>query len=115
VVQCLHDPHTAPMQVTGIADNLLLDAPATFAERTAIAQVDLDVREHRNRPTSELAVMSRQIMATMFSRLGIDDSAAGLTQFGSEDDPFHGVTAPVSFDDRPPMKQLVGGATQNAV
>ncbi|OZF05533.1 MULTISPECIES: glucosyl-3-phosphoglycerate synthase [Nocardiaceae] len=72
----------------------------------SIGQVGLGVREHRNRPTSELAVMSRQIMATMFGRLGIADSAVGLTAFGSEGDPFFGVTSDVLGLDRPPMNEV---------
>lgn len=78
----------------------------------SIGQVGLGVREHRNRPTSELAVMSRQIMATMFGRLGIADSAVGLTAFGSEGDPFFGVTSDVLGLDRPPMNEVSATASE---
>uniref|UniRef100_UPI001C24BAE3 glucosyl-3-phosphoglycerate synthase n=1 Tax=Nocardia alni TaxID=2815723 RepID=UPI001C24BAE3 len=47
----------------------------------AITQVDLGTRRHRNRPTHELAAMSRQIAATLLDRLGIRDSGRGLPQF----------------------------------
>ncbi len=47
----------------------------------AIAQVNLGVRAHRNRPLTELGAMSRQIIATLLSRCGIPDSGVGLTQF----------------------------------
>ena len=40
----------------------------------AIAQVNLGVRAHRNRPLTELATMSRQVIATLLSRCGITDS-----------------------------------------
>ncbi len=36
-----------------------------------IAQVNLGVRTHRNRPLTELASMSRQVIATLLSRCGI--------------------------------------------
>ena len=47
----------------------------------AIAQVNLGVRAHRNRPLTELGAMSRQVIATLLSRCGIPDSGVGLTQF----------------------------------
>ncbi|SNS40572.1 glucosyl-3-phosphoglycerate synthase [Rhodococcoides kyotonense] len=71
----------------------------------AIGQVNLGVRAHRNRPTAELAMMSRQIIATMFGRLGIADSAVDHVVFGSEHDPFHSVTGSLMATDRPPMNR----------
>jgi len=68
----------------------------------AIAQVNLGVRAHRNRPLAELGAMSRQVIATLLSRCGISDSGVGLTQF--LDDGPH--TSPVSMVDRPPMQGL---------
>ncbi len=83
----------------------------------AIAQVNLGVRAHRNRPLAELGAMSRQVIATLFSRCGIPDSGVGLTQFfadgcegpGAEGSGVEGYTqhtSPVSLADRPPMKVL---------
>ena len=72
----------------------------------AIAQVNLGVRAHRNRPLDELGVMSRQVVATLLSRCGIDDSGVGLTQFFTGADGFVPRTAPVSLEDRPPMNTL---------
>ncbi|OBK37335.1 glucosyl-3-phosphoglycerate synthase [Mycobacterium sp. 1165196.3] len=78
----------------------------------AIAQVNLGVRAHRNRPLAELGVMSRQIIATLLSRCGIPDSGVGLTQFvadGPEGSDFQGYTqrtSPVSLADRPPMQAI---------
>jgi glucosyl-3-phosphoglycerate synthase len=74
----------------------------------AIAQVNLGVRAHRNRPLPELGAMSRQVIATLLSRCGIPDSGVGLTQFVA--DGGYGYTAhtsPVSLVDRPPMKGLM--------
>jgi len=47
----------------------------------AIAQVNLGVRTHRNRPLRELGPMSRQIVATLLTRCGVPDSGVGLSQF----------------------------------
>ncbi|MDT5347350.1 MAG: glucosyl-3-phosphoglycerate synthase [Mycobacterium sp.] len=74
----------------------------------AIAQVNLGVRAHRNRPLAELGAMSRQVIATLFSRCGIPDSGAGLTQFFPENGYAHYTqhTSAVSLVDRPPMNVL---------
>lgn len=86
----------------GVEIGILLDTYDRLGV-DAIGQVDPGVREHRNRPSSELAMMSRQIMATMFGRLGIPDSTQEHRVFGLGDDPFHAVTSPLMTDDRPPM------------
>lgn len=72
----------------------------------AIAQVNLGVREHRNRPLTELAAMSRQVIATLFARCGVPDSGVGLTQFFADGDDFTPRTSEVSLVDRPPMNTL---------
>jgi glucosyl-3-phosphoglycerate synthase len=75
----------------------------------AIAQVNLGVRAHRNRPLAELGAMSRQVIATLLSRCGIPDSGVGLTQFFADGADGYGYTAhtsPVSLADRPPMQGL---------
>jgi glucosyl-3-phosphoglycerate synthase len=78
----------------------------------AIAQVNLGVRAHRNRPLTELGAMSRQVIATLFSRCGIPDSGVGLTQFFADGlDSYGGArytqrTSAVSLVDRPPMNGL---------
>jgi glucosyl-3-phosphoglycerate synthase len=72
----------------------------------AIAQVNLGVRAHRNRPLEELGAMSRQVIATLLSRCGIPDSGVGLTQFLPAGDGYTQHTLPVSLADRPPMSVL---------
>lgn len=72
----------------------------------AIAQVNLGVRAHRNRPLAELGPMSRQIVATLLSRCGIPDSGVGLAQFFVDGDSYTPRTSPVSLADRPPMNAL---------
>jgi glucosyl-3-phosphoglycerate synthase len=75
----------------------------------AIAQANLGVRAHRNRPLAELGVMSRQVIATLLSRCGIPDSGVGLTQFMADGPEGYGYTqhtSPVSLADRPPMQAI---------
>ncbi|MCW2653421.1 MAG: glucosyl-3-phosphoglycerate synthase [Mycobacterium sp.] len=69
----------------------------------AIAQVNLGVRAHRNRPLTELGGMSRQVIATLLSRCGISDSGVALTQFFADGDGYTPRLSPVSLADRPPM------------
>lgn len=72
----------------------------------AIAQVNLGVRTHRNRPLTELASMSRQVIATLLQRCGIPDSGVGLTQFFADGEDYTPRTSTVSLADRPPMASL---------
>lgn len=89
----------------GVEIGLLID---TFDRLglDAIAQVNLGVRAHRNRPLEELGAMSRQVIATLLSRCGIPDSGVGLTQFLPAGDGYTQHTSPVSLADRPPMNVL---------
>lgn len=89
----------------GVEVGLLIDAYDRLGI-SSIAQVNLGVRVHRNRPLTELAVMSRQVIATLLSRCGIDDSGVGLTQFFADGDTFTPRVNDVSLADRPPMNTL---------
>ena len=95
----------------GVEIGILIDTYHRYG-LDAIAQVNLGVRTHRNRPISELGPMSRQIIATLLTRCGIADSDVGLTQYfphlaadGSPDG-YSTRTSQVSLDDRPPMNTL---------
>jgi glucosyl-3-phosphoglycerate synthase len=89
----------------GVEIGLLIDTYDRLG-LDAIAQVNLGVRAHRNRPLPELGTMSRQVMATLLSRCGIQDSGVGLTQFFADGDGFTPRTSSVSLEDRPPMNTL---------
>lgn len=89
----------------GVEIGLLLDTFDTFG-LDAIAQVNLGVRAHRNRPLTELGVMSRQVIATLLSRCGIADSGVGLTQFFADGNDVIPHISSVSLADRPPMNTL---------
>ncbi|BCK56759.1 glucosyl-3-phosphoglycerate synthase [Nocardia wallacei] len=90
----------------GVEIGLLLDTWRRHGA-SAIGQVDLGTRVHRNRPTHELAVMSRQIVATMLDRLGIGDSGTGLTQYRPDGAGWRRHTTTVSLEDRPAMADLL--------
>lgn len=89
----------------GVEIGLLIDTYDRLG-LDGIAQVNLGVRAHRNRPLTELGAMSRQVIATLLSRCGIPDSGVGLTQFFVDGDGFAPRTSSVSLADRPPMNTL---------
>ncbi|MFT4124907.1 MAG: glucosyl-3-phosphoglycerate synthase [Gordonia sp. (in: high G+C Gram-positive bacteria)] len=90
----------------GVEIGLLIDTYDRYG-LGGIAQVNLGVRTHRNRPLIELGVMSRQIVGTLMRRCGLGDSGVGLTQFTAESDgTFTPHTTEVYLEDRPPMKTL---------
>lgn len=91
----------------GVEIGLLLDTYDRYG-LSAIAQVNLGVRKHRNRPLSELGAMSRQIVGTMLGRCGVPDSGAPLTQFVVDGDSFVPRQTHVNLDDRPPMATITG-------
>ena len=86
----------------GVEIGILLDTYDAYGF-DAIAQVNLGVRTHRNRPLHELGPMSRQIIATLLGRCGIPDSGVGLTQHFPDGSTR---TSTVSQADRPPMKEF---------
>jgi glucosyl-3-phosphoglycerate synthase len=89
----------------GVEIGLLIDTYDRLG-LDAIAQVNLGVRAHRNRPLAELGPMSRQVVATLLSRCGIPDSGVGLTQFFVDGDGYTPRTSAVSLADRPPMNAV---------
>jgi len=89
----------------GVEIGILIDTYDRFG-LGAIAQVNLGVRTHRNRPLTELGPMSRQIIATLLTRCGIADSGVGLTQFIPDGDGYQTRASTVSLVDRPPMNTL---------
>ncbi|WP_405139022.1 glucosyl-3-phosphoglycerate synthase [Nocardia sp. NBC_01388] len=89
----------------GVEIGILIDAWQRYGAQS-IAQVDLGTRIHRNRPTHELAVMSRQLIATLLDRLGIHDSGIGLALYRPEGNSWRRTVSTVSVADRPPMASM---------
>ena len=85
------------VQGYGVDLGLLLDLAARYVA-PALAQVDLGVRVHRNRPLEELAPMATVILRTALARAGVD-VAGGPTLLSTPGaDPVS-----VAFGERPPL------------
>jgi glucosyl-3-phosphoglycerate synthase len=87
----------------GVEIGLLVDVVFRFGIQ-AVTQVDLGVREHRNRPLDELGPQALAILATVLRRAGIDACdppfVAELIRY---DDQLEPVPVPVVVSERPPM------------
>jgi glucosyl-3-phosphoglycerate synthase len=109
VVQPLAGEFAAPRAVLeslpfvdgyGVDIGLLIDAAAAFGVGR-LAQVDLGVRVHRNRPLGELGPMATIVLMTMLQRAGVEGVPAEviLERPGLR-------AAPVAFGERPPLSTL---------
>jgi glucosyl-3-phosphoglycerate synthase len=90
----------------GVELGLLVDV-AERVGRSSIAQVDLGVREHRNKPLDQLAPSALAILVTALRRAGIGDGdgseTAELVMFDAE----HRLRrVAVETRERPPMRSL---------
>jgi glucosyl-3-phosphoglycerate synthase len=85
----------------GVEIGLLIDLVAAYG-LDAMAQVDLDVREHRNRPLEELGPQAMAVLVTGLRRAGvpIDKRLAELIRF---DDHREIERVAVEIRERPPM------------
>jgi glucosyl-3-phosphoglycerate synthase len=109
VVQPLAGEFAAPRAVLeqlpfvegyGVDIGLLIDAAARFGV-DRLAQVDLGVRVHRNRPLTDLGPMATVVLMTALRRAGIDQVPDRVLL----DQPdVHAV--PVTYAERPPLATL---------
>jgi glucosyl-3-phosphoglycerate synthase len=85
----------------GVEIGLLIDLVANFGA-DALAQVDLDVREHRNRPLEELGPQAMAILVTGLRRAGVpvDKRLAELVRY---DDHQRAERVDVEIRERPPI------------
>jgi len=88
----------------GVEIGLLIDLVEKYGVR-AVAQVDLGVREHRNRPLHELGPQAMAILVTALRRAGIPeiDGNAHLARF---DEQRTLERIPVEVRERPPIIEL---------
>ncbi|TDP93799.1 glucosyl-3-phosphoglycerate synthase [Labedaea rhizosphaerae] len=89
----------------GVEIGLLLDAHSRYG-LAGLAQVNLGVRRHRNRPLAQLGVMARQVLGTALARAGVAGSAAGLTQFVEVMGEWLPDPQEVLLADRPPINEV---------
>ena len=85
----------------GVEIGLLIDLTAQFGSG-ALAQVDLDVREHRNRPLEELSPQAMAILVTGLRRAGVpvDKRLAELVRYDIGQQPER---VAIEIRERPPM------------
>jgi glucosyl-3-phosphoglycerate synthase len=85
----------------GVEIGLLVDLVARFGP-DALAQADLGVREHRNRPLEELGPQAMAVLVTALRRAGVpvDRRLAELVRFDADQ---HQERVPVEIRERPPM------------
>ena len=85
----------------GVEIGLLVDIVARVG-LGATAQVDLGVREHRNRPIEDLASQGMEVLLTALRRAGVGrrDLPTTLVRF---DDDHEKLLVPVEARERPPM------------
>lgn len=105
----------------GVDIGLLLDA-AALAGPAAIAQADLGVRRHRNRPLGELGRTAREVLATTLDRCGVPDSGAELIGFvppgldgADAAEGWSSRTHPLVQVDRPPPGSVRAGGSPEPV
>src|SRR5690349_6744912 len=92
----------------GVEIGLLLDVHRIYG-LSALAQVNLGVRKHRNRSLLQLGVMSAQIMGTALARCGVSADSGPLTQFVQVDGEWLPDSTDVLVADRPPMAHVADG------
>jgi len=81
---------------------LLIDAARSFGiER--LAQVDLGVRKHRNRPLDELGPMATIVLMTALQRAGVASLPADVVL-----DRPDLRSAPIHYVERPPLRTVLG-------
>ncbi|HWS47083.1 MAG TPA: glucosyl-3-phosphoglycerate synthase [Acidimicrobiia bacterium] len=91
----------------GVELGLLVDIVDRFG-RDAVAQVDLGVREHRNRPLEELGPQALAVLATALRRAGVLalDAPSIELLHGAPDGAID--AQPVEVRERPPMITIPG-------
>ena len=90
----------------GVEIGLLLDVHRVHG-LSALAQVNLGVRKHRNRSLLQLGAMSSQIMGTALARCGVVADSGPLTQFVQVGGEWLPDSTDVLVADRPPMTHVI--------
>ncbi|HEY3831831.1 MAG TPA: glucosyl-3-phosphoglycerate synthase, partial [Acidimicrobiia bacterium] len=93
------------VQGWGVEMGLLIDVCARFG-RAAIAQVDLGVREHRNRPLTELGAPALAILVTALRRAGLEHDDAAVAELLGFDESATPRRRAVAVAERPPIIEI---------
>jgi glucosyl-3-phosphoglycerate synthase len=89
----------------GVELGLLIDLAARYGP-DVITQVDLGVREHRNRPLDELGPQAFAILLAALRKAGVDDVAPLAAELMRFDEEHRQVAVPVEVRERPPMRSI---------
>jgi glucosyl-3-phosphoglycerate synthase len=90
------------VQGWGVELGLLVDVAERFG-RGAIAQVDLGIREHRNRPLDELGPQALAILTTALRRAELLSADAPFVELVQATDPIKVDVVSVEVRERPPI------------
>jgi GTP cyclohydrolase I len=102
---------TVPVvQGWGVEIGLLIDV-VRAAGLAGVAQVDLGVREHRNRPLHELAPQAMAILLTTLRRAGVDADTAEVAELLRVEGEGGPVARPVEVSERPAIITMTGYQT----
>jgi glucosyl-3-phosphoglycerate synthase len=99
------------VQGWGVEIGLLIDV-MEHAGVEAIAQVDLGVREHRNRPLDQLGPTALAILVTALRRAGYEHDRAEIVELLRFDADHAAQAVPVSVGERPPMSRFRRGVVE---
>jgi glucosyl-3-phosphoglycerate synthase len=89
----------------GVELGLLVDLAQRYGT-DAITQVDLGVREHRNRPVDELGPQALAIFLAALRRAGVGDVAPVAAELVRFDDDHQRIAVPVEVRERPPIQTV---------
>lgn len=89
----------------GVELGLLVDVAALIGT-SALAQVDLGVREHRNRPLEELGPQGLAILVTALRRARMERTGPAVEDLVRFLDPRTAERVPVELGERPPMREI---------
>ena len=96
----------------GVEIGMLIDV-ARAAGLDALAQVDLGVREHRNRPLDELGPQALAVLVTVLRRAGLTSNADALAALRRFDDDLREEVVAVETRERPPIAGLAAYTTRS--
>jgi len=101
------------VQGYGVDVGLLIDV-AEEVGTSAMVEVDLEVRHHRNRPLAELSPQATAVAATILHKARADlvSATPSLVVPGLEGGPPRSTT--IDVRERPPLAQLASGLTRTA-
>ena len=89
----------------GVELGLLIDLAARYGP-DVITQVDLGVREHRNRPLEELGPQAFAILLAALRKAGVEHAAPLAAELLRFDQDHRRVAVPVEVRERPPMRSI---------